>query len=62
MNKVFDIAGAIVIVAGIMVLVRPGSQGPKFVTSLGQAFAGAVGAATGGGSFTPSATGTNKRR
>lgn len=51
MNKVFDIAAAVVVVAGIMVLVRPGSQGPQFVTALGSSFAAALGAATGGGTF-----------
>lgn len=30
MNRVFDIATYSFLVAGILVLTRPGSQGPKF--------------------------------
>lgn len=48
MNKWVDILSGVVVVAAIFVLVRPGSQGPKFVSSLGSSFAGVLGAATGG--------------
>lgn len=37
MNKLFDWLGAGMIVAGILVLTRPGSQGPGLVNSLGTA-------------------------
>lgn len=47
MNKIFDIATYSFIVAGILVLTRPGSQGPKFVTALGSTWAHVVQAATG---------------
>ena len=47
MNKLFDIATYSFIVAGILVLTRPGSQGPKFVTALGSTWAHVVQAATG---------------
>lgn len=49
MHKVGDVAFAIIVVAGIMVLVRPGSKGPQLVQALGGGFASAIGAATGGG-------------
>ena len=51
MNQVFDVATAIVVVAGILVLTRPGSQGPSLVSSIGSSFTGALGAATGGGAY-----------
>lgn len=47
MNRLFDIATYSFIVAGILVLTRPGSQGPKFVTALGSTWAHVVQAATG---------------
>lgn len=47
MNKIFDIATYSFLVAGILVLTRPGSQGPKFVTALGSSFAHIVQAASG---------------
>lgn len=47
MHKIGDVAVAIVVVAGIMVLVRPGSKGPQLVQALGGGFASAIGAATG---------------
>jgi hypothetical protein len=53
MGRVVDVATAIVIVAAIMVMVRPGSQGPALITSAGNAFTGALGGATGGGPFNP---------
>lgn len=51
MNKVADIATMIVVVAGIMVMVRRGSQGPQLVTAMTNGFASVLGAATGGGTF-----------
>jgi len=48
MHKVGDVAVAIVVVAGIMVLTRKGSTAAAVVGSLGGAFANAIGAATGG--------------
>lgn len=56
MNKLIDVASMIVVVAGIMVLVRPGSQGPQLATALGNAYTGALTVATGSGvgrDFTP---------
>lgn len=49
MNKGLDIAAMIVVVAGIMILVRPGSQGPKLADSLANGFQGALTVATGSG-------------
>lgn len=51
MHKIADIATGLIVVAGIMVMVRPGSQGPGLVTNIGKAFSGAVTASTGGGSW-----------
>lgn len=51
MNKVADFLGGALIVAGIFVLVRPGSQGPSLVTSLGNAVNGVFTAVTGGGTW-----------
>lgn len=48
MNNIADIASAIVVVAGILVLTRPGSQGPAFVENLTSGFGNAVGVASGG--------------
>jgi hypothetical protein len=48
-NKIIDIGSMIVIVAGIMILVRPGSQGPQLATALGSAYTGALTVATGSG-------------
>lgn len=39
MNKVFDWLFAGMVVAGILVLTRPGSQGPGLVNSLGTSVA-----------------------
>ena len=47
MNKIADLATYAFLVAGILVLTRPGSQGPKFVTALGSSFSGIVKAASG---------------
>jgi hypothetical protein len=50
-HKFGDIGIAIVYLAVIFVLVRPGSQGPGLVKSLGDSFTGALKAATGGGTW-----------
>lgn len=47
MHKVTDVALAIVAVAAIMVIVRPGSQASNVIRSIGSSFAGAISAATG---------------
>lgn len=46
MHKVGDVAFAVVVVAGILVLTRKGSQGPDAIRAIGDAFSGAIGAAT----------------
>ena len=51
MDKVADIAAGVLTVAIIFVLVRPGSQGPGFVKSVGDAYSSVIGAATGGGTW-----------
>lgn len=48
MNDVADIAVALIVVAGIMVLTRSGSQGPALVQNLTAGFSNALGTATGG--------------
>ncbi len=48
MNKWVDVLSGVVILAGIFVLVRPGSQGPQFVKAMGSSFTSVLGAATGG--------------
>jgi hypothetical protein len=48
MNKVADVAVAIVGVALIFVLTRPGSQGPSIVKAIGNSFSGAIQSATTG--------------
>lgn len=47
MNRLVDLGTYAFLVAGILVLTRPGSQGPKFVTALGSSFSGIVKAASG---------------
>jgi hypothetical protein len=47
MNKLTDIATYAFLVGGILVMTRPGSQGPKFVNALGSSFAHVVQASTG---------------
>ena len=47
MNEAADIMGYAFLVAGILVLTRPGSQGPKFVTALGSAITHLVQASSG---------------
>lgn len=46
-NELFDVLTAIVIVGGILVLTRPGSQGPALVNSLSSGFTSALGTAVG---------------
>jgi len=47
-NNIADIFGMIVIVGGILVLTRPGSQGPALVQNLTAGFSNALGVGTGG--------------
>ena len=61
MHKVGDIAFAIIVVAGVLVLTRKGSQGAAVIDSLGGAFAGAIGAATGQGKTVTRSTGSRRR-
>lgn len=51
MDKIADIAASVVTVAMIFVLVRRGSQGPGFVTAVGNSFSNVLKSATGGGTF-----------
>lgn len=51
MHKIGDVAFAVVVVAGILVLTRPGSQGPNVIRAIGNGFSGAVTSATGGGAY-----------
>lgn len=51
MSKIGDFLIAVLYVAGIFVLVRPGSQGPALVNSLTTGTANLVKAATGGGTW-----------
>jgi len=48
MNDIVDVATAIVVVAGILVLTRPGSQGPGLVQNITAGFGNALGVSTGG--------------
>jgi hypothetical protein len=52
MDEIFDVLTLIVVVGGILVLTRPGSQGPALIQNLGSAFSNALGTATGGGGVT----------
>lgn len=47
MNKLVDLGTYAFIVAGILVLTRPGSKGPALVKGLGSSFEGIVKAASG---------------
>lgn len=47
MNKLVDVLTYSFLVAGILVLTRPGSQGPKLVTAFGSSWAHIVQAASG---------------
>lgn len=51
MAKMWDFLIAVLFLAGIFVLVRPKSQGPKLVDSLTTGVTNLVKAATGGGSW-----------
>lgn len=51
MGKIGDFLIAIVYLAAIFVLVRPGSQGPTLVNSLTTGTSNLVKAATGGGTW-----------
>lgn len=46
MHKIADIAMGVLVLAGITVMVRPNSQGPKLVTASTSGFASLVTAAT----------------
>lgn len=48
MNQVVDVFAAIVVVAGILVMTKPGSQGPQLVQNATVGFANSLGVATGG--------------
>lgn len=47
MNKLVDLGVYAFIVAGIVALTRPGSQGPRFVSALGSAFSSILQSASG---------------
>lgn len=47
MNDIVDIATAIIVVAAIMLMTKPGSQGPALVQNLSSGFSNALGVATG---------------
>lgn len=47
MNKIADIVTYAFVVGGILVLTRPGSQGPKFVSSVGSSLTHLVQGSTG---------------
>lgn len=47
MNKFADIASYAFIVGGILVLTRPGSQGPHFISAFGHSFTSLIQGATG---------------
>ena len=49
MDQIVDVATAIVVVAGIYVLASGNNKGPALVGSIGNAFVGALGVATGQG-------------
>jgi hypothetical protein len=47
MNQIIDVLSAIVVVGGILVLSRPGSQGPALIQNLSSGFSNALGTAVG---------------
>lgn len=51
MDRFFDWMMLLLYVAILFLLVRPGSQGPKLVTTVGGTFVDLVNAATGGGGW-----------
>jgi len=50
-KEIGDFLAGILVVAGLFVLVRPGSQGPSLVQSITSGTQGLVSAATGGGTW-----------
>lgn len=60
MHKVADIITGVLVVAGIMVMVRPNSQGPSLVQNSTTGLANVIGAATGGGSFNQTLSASGK--
>lgn len=48
MNEIVDVLTTVAIVGGILVLTRPGSQGPGLVQNLTAGYANILGTATGG--------------
>jgi len=46
-DKLFNVLGMIVVVAGITAAVLPGRQTPQVITAFGKGFQGALTAATG---------------
>jgi hypothetical protein len=52
----------IIIIAVIFVLVRPGSQGPGLIQSVGGAMAGLLSAATGGGTWSGAPAPAKKKK
>lgn len=53
-SEAADVLGAVVVLAMITVLVRPGSQGPTLVTNFLSGFSGLIGSATSFGTTTAS--------
>lgn len=51
MHDALNVVGMVVVVGGILVLVRPGSQGPAFVSAISRGFTGVMSVVT--GSATP---------
>jgi hypothetical protein len=51
MKNLKEVVALAFYLAIIFVLVRPGSQGPKFVSAAGNSIKGLITAGTGGGSF-----------
>jgi hypothetical protein len=47
MNRLFDILASLVVVAGVTTLVLPGRQSAAVINAGGNAFSGAIKAATG---------------
>jgi hypothetical protein len=47
MNRIFDVATYAVLVAAIVALTRPGSQGPGLITAIGNSFSKVLQAASG---------------
>ena len=51
MHKIVDIGMGALVLAGIFVMVRPNSQGPKLVSNVATGFSSVIKAATGGGTW-----------